>query len=62
MVSSTISRLGSDLDAPHDYPDHYVEQQYLPDEIRDRKYYTYGDNKTEQAAAKYWSQIKDKEE
>ena len=47
---------------PHDYPDHYVEQQYLPDEIRDRKYYTYGDNKTEQAAARYWSQIKDKEE
>ena len=47
---------------PHDYPDHYVKQQYLPDEIKDRKYYTFGDNKTEQAAAKYWAPIKDKEE
>ncbi|MGI6167295.1 MAG: hypothetical protein ACOYIA_04070, partial [Eubacteriales bacterium] len=43
---------------PHDYPEHYFAQQYLPDDIKDRKYYTYGDNKTERAAAAYWERIK----
>ena len=43
---------------PHDYPNHYVEQQYLPDPIKDRVYYEYGDNKTEQAAKAYWEKIK----
>lgn len=43
---------------PHAYPNHWVEQQYLPDAIRDAKYYRYGDNKTEQAAAQYWERIK----
>ena len=43
---------------PHNFPGHWVKQQYLPDEIKDRKYYTYGDNKTEQAAKRYWSEIK----
>ncbi|NLW73803.1 MAG: replication-associated recombination protein A [Clostridiales bacterium] len=43
---------------PHDYPDNYVAQQYLPDDIKDRKYYTYGDNKTERTAAAYWERIK----
>ncbi len=38
---------------PHDYPNHYVKQQYLPDPIKDRVYYTFGDNKTEQAAYAY---------
>ncbi len=33
---------------PHDYPNHYVKQPYLPDEIRTKKYYTFGDNKNEQ--------------
>ncbi len=46
---------------PHDFPGHYVRQQYLPDEIRDRTYYAYGDNKTEQAAARYWQSIREKE-
>jgi putative ATPase len=45
---------------PHDYPNHYVEQQYLPDNIKDKKYYVYGENKTEQAAKEYWSKIKGK--
>ena len=36
---------------PHDYPHHYVQQQYLPDPIRDHVYYAFGDNKQEQAAA-----------
>ncbi len=43
---------------PHEYPNAYVRQQYLPDELRDRKYYRFGDNKTENAAEKYWEQIK----
>ena len=45
---------------PHNYPDHWVEQQYLPDAIRDRVYYEYGPNKTEQAAKAYWDKIKRK--
>ena len=43
---------------PHDYPGHWVRQQYLPDELKDRHYYEYGDNKTEQAAKRYWDEIK----
>jgi len=45
---------------PHDYPNHYVNQQYLPDTIRDRVYYEYGDNKNEQAYKAYWDKIKNK--
>ena len=43
---------------PHDYPGHYVRQQYLPDDLKGAKYYSFGDNKTEQAAKKYWELIK----
>lgn len=42
---------------PHDFPGHWVPQQYLPDEIKNRRYYKYGDNKIEQAARKYWEEI-----
>lgn len=45
---------------PHSYPDSWVEQQYLPDNLKDRKYYTYGDNKLELAAKDYWEHIKNK--
>ena len=45
---------------PHDYPDHYVKQQYLPDAIKDRVYYTFGDNKFEQQSKAYWDKIKGK--
>ncbi len=45
---------------PHNYPNHWVEQQYLPDAIKDRVYYEYGPNKTEQAARAYWDKIKQK--
>ncbi len=38
---------------PHDYPDSYVEQQYLPDDLKNRKYYSFGQNKNEQAAKAY---------
>ena len=43
---------------PHDFPGHWVGQQYLPDAIKGAVYYTPGDNKTEQAFAAYWKDIK----
>ena len=43
---------------PHDYPHHWVKQQYLPDTLKDRVYYHYGENKAEQAAKAYWEKIK----
>ncbi|MBR7165050.1 MAG: replication-associated recombination protein A [Clostridia bacterium] len=43
---------------PHDFPNHWTPQQYLPDDLKDRRYYEYGDNKTEQAARAYWEKIK----
>ncbi len=45
---------------PHDYPGHYVEQQYLPDDLVGKIYYIPAENKTEQAAAAYWAGIKKK--
>lgn len=45
---------------PHDYPHHYVNQQYLPDELKDRVYYEFGDNKAEQLSKQYWAGIKGK--
>ena len=43
---------------PHSFPRHWVAQQYLPDELAGTCYYQYGDNKTEQAAKRYWDDIK----
>ena len=45
---------------PHSYPDHYVKQRYLPESLGERTYYQYGENKTEQAAKRYWDDIKGK--
>ena len=45
---------------PHDYENHYVPQQYLPDDLVGTTYYIPGPNKTEQAAADYWDKIKRK--
>lgn len=45
---------------PHDYPNHYVNQQYLPDEIKNKQYYRFGANKTEQKCKEYWSAVKGK--
>jgi putative ATPase len=42
----------------HDYPGHYVEQQYLPDSLADRVYYEFGGNKSEQAAKQYREWLK----
>ncbi len=43
---------------PHDFPNHYTYQQYLPDALKNAKYYEFGDNKTEQAFKAYWDKIK----
>lgn len=43
---------------PHDFPNRWVKQQYLPDEIKNKVYYHYGENKAEQAAKAYWEKIK----
>ncbi len=43
---------------PHSYPNHWVRQQYLPDNLVGTEYYRYGDNKIEQAAKRYWEEIK----
>ena len=43
---------------PHDFPGHWVKQQYLPKELKNAHYYEYGDNKTEQAARRYWEELK----
>jgi len=46
---------------PHDFPGHWVEQQYLPDLLLGSQYYIFGDNKNEQAAKQYWKKIKGEE-
>lgn len=43
---------------PHNYPNHYVEQQYLPDDLLGKVYYKYGENKLEQTAKGYWDKLK----
>ncbi|MBR3968638.1 MAG: replication-associated recombination protein A [Clostridia bacterium] len=43
---------------PHSYPMHYVNQQYLPDNIKNKVYYNFGDNKNEQSFKEYWDKIK----
>ena len=45
---------------PHDYPNHWVKQQYLPDGLAGTHYYAYGSNKIEQAAKQYWDAVKGK--
>lgn len=47
---------------PHNYPNHWVEQQYLPDDLKTREYYKAGDNQFEQNAKKYWNWIKNRNE
>ena len=51
---------GVEYKYPHSFENHYVEQQYLPDAIKDKKYYIYGKNKNETAFKNYWNVIKNK--
>ena len=46
---------------PHDFPGHWVRQQYLPDTLLGAQYYVFGDNKNERAAEEYWKKIKGEE-
>jgi putative ATPase len=45
---------------PHDYPDHYVPQQYLPDDLKNARYYKPAPNKQEMAAAAYWQTVQER--
>ncbi len=51
---------GIEYKYPHAFSDNYVKQQYLPDNIKNRVYYKYGENKNERAAQEYWQKIKSK--
>lgn len=55
--AKTLGR-GLTYQYPHNFPNAYVKQQYLPDLIKNKKYYDYGNNKNEQAAKQYWGKIK----
>ena len=52
------AKKGQNYKYPHDYKNHYVKQQYLPDDVKDAHYYNYGNNKFEQALKEYWEKIK----
>lgn len=43
---------------PHDCPNHWTAQTYLPEDIKNRVYYRFGDNKTERASKEYWEKVK----
>ena len=51
---------GIEYKYPHAYENHYVKQQYLPDNIKNKVYYEYGDNKMEKTTKEYWNRIKGK--
>lgn len=53
-----VEKKGQFYQYPHDFPGHWVDQQYLPDIIKDAQYYHFGDNKNEQAFKQYWDRIK----
>nr|MCR5782740.1 replication-associated recombination protein A [Clostridia bacterium] len=53
-----VERKGQFYLYPHNYPNHWTAQQYLPDELVGTKYYIPGENKIEQAAKEYWEKIK----
>ena len=59
---SGAAKLGRGLtyQYPHNFPNHWTPQQYLPDELKGTHYYDFGPNKTEQAAKAYWDRIKGK--
>ncbi|MDR2530752.1 MAG: replication-associated recombination protein A [Oscillospiraceae bacterium] len=56
-TGDTIGHFNAKYLYPHDFPNHWTPQQYLPDSIKGAKYYEYGDNKTEQSAKAYWDAV-----
>lgn len=57
-ADSTEHKREQNYKYPHNYAGHWVSQQYLPDCLKNARYYQYGDNKTEQAAKAYWDALK----
>lgn len=55
-------RHGIEYKYPHNYNNHWIEQQYLPNELKDVNYFEFGENKTEQLYKDYWNNLKNKEE
>ena len=58
--SAEVQNKGQFYKYPHDYPNHWLEQQYLPDSLLGASYYHFGDNKNEQSFRAYWDSIKGK--
>ena len=58
--SAEVERKGQFYQYPHAFPHHWIEQQYLPDVLKNAKYYEFGDNKSEQSFKLYWDNIKKK--
>ena len=58
LDGENVAQKGQNHKYPHDFKNHYVSQQYLPDDLKNKKYYEFGENKTEQAAKAYWELIK----
>ena len=58
LDGENVAQKGQNYKYPHDFKNHYVSQQYLPDDLKNKKYYEFGENKTEQAAKAYWELIK----
>ena len=58
LDGENVAQKGQNYKYPHDFKNHYVGQQYLPDDLENKKYYEFGENKTEQAAKAYWELIK----
>ena len=58
LDGENVAQKGHNYKYPHDFKNHYVGQQYLPDDLKNKKYYEFGENKTEQAAKAYWELIK----
>lgn len=56
--SAEVENKGQFYLYPHEFPNHYTKQQYLPDRIKDKVYYKFGDNKNEQSFKAYWDKIK----
>lgn len=58
LDGENVAQKGQNYKYPHDFKNHYVGQQYLPDDLKNKRYYEFGENKTEQAAKAYWELIK----
>lgn len=56
--SAEVQNKGQFYRYPHDFPGHWVDQQYLPDALLDARYYSFGENKNEQSFKAYWDGIK----